>query len=62
VKRYTHTPAHPDKVAGLNDAAILSGLSKRLDVAIDDMRTHTAQKSLIDARAVINTALRELTP
>jgi hypothetical protein len=62
VKRYSHSPAHPDVVAGLNDAAALRGLSDRLDDAIEELSTHPARKSLMDSRTIINAAIRELTP
>ena len=49
MKRYVHKPAHPDVVAGLNDAAILSALAERVDALTTDPRTHTAQTALIQA-------------
>ena len=62
MKRYTHTPAHPDVVAGLNDRAVLRGLSERLDTLIDGLTTHPARQALMDSRAVINAAVKSLTP
>jgi len=62
VKRYTHTPAHPDVVAGLNDRAVLRGLSERLDRELDGLATHPARQALMDSRAVINAAVKSLTP
>ena len=62
MKRYTHTPAHPDVVAGLNDAAVLSQLAERVDVLIPEPRTHTAQQALIEAHAVLVAAVKALTP
>jgi len=62
MKRYTHTPAHPDVVAGLNDRAVLSRLSARLEDVIDGLATHPARQALMDSRAVINAAVKSLTP
>jgi len=62
MKRYTHSPAHPDVVAGLADATALRGLSNRLETAIDELKTHPARQSLMDARVLINRAVRDLTP
>jgi hypothetical protein len=62
MKRYTHTPAHPDIVAGLNDRTVLRGLSERLDQLIDGLTTHPARQALMDSRAVINAAVKSLTP
>ena len=62
MKPYKHVPAHPDKVAGLNDAAALRSLSTALDAAIDRLTTHPARQALMDSRAVINAAVKSLTP
>ena len=62
MRRYTHTPAHPDVIAGLNDRAVLRGLSERLDRELDGLATHPARQALMDSRAVINAAVRDLTP
>jgi len=62
MKRYEHRPKHPDIVAGLNDAAALRSLSTALDAAIDRLTTHPARQALMDSRAVINAAVRDLTP
>jgi hypothetical protein len=62
MRRYSHTPVHPDVVAGLNDAACLRSLSDRLDDAIESLSTHPARQSLMDSRTIINAAIRELTP
>ena len=59
---YRYVPAHPDKVAGLSDAAALRSLSTYLDDAIDRLTTHPARQALMDSRAVINAAVRDLTP
>lgn len=62
MKAYVHTPAHPDVIAGLNDAAILSQLAARVDALTTDPRTHTAQQALIQAHAVLVAAAKSLTP
>jgi hypothetical protein len=62
VKRYSHTPVHPDVVAGLNDAAVLAQLAERIDALIPEPRTHTAQTALITARVALLAAVKELTP
>jgi hypothetical protein len=62
VKRYSHSPAHPDVVAGLNDAAVLAQLAERIDTLIPEPRTHTAQQALITARVALLAAVKELTP
>ena len=62
MKRYVHKPAHPDVVAGLNDAAILSALAERVDALTTDPRTHTAQTALIQAHAVLVAAAKSLNP
>jgi len=62
MKRYSYTPKHPDIVAGLNDRAVLRGLSERLDTLIDGLTTHPARQALMDSRAVINAAVKSLTP
>jgi hypothetical protein len=62
MKRYTHAPAHPDVVAGLNDAAVLAQLAERIDTLIPEPRTHTAQQALITARVALLAAVKELTP
>jgi len=62
MKRYEHRPKHPDIVAGLNDRAVLRGLSERLDTLIDGLTTHPARQALMDSRAVINAAVKSLTP
>jgi len=62
MKPYQHRPAHPDIVAGLNDRAALSRLSERLDRELDGLATHPARQALMDSRAVINAAVRDLTP
>lgn len=62
MKRYTHTPTHPDVVAGLNDAAALRGLSDAITDALDKLSTHPARQSLMDSNAVIIAAIKELTP
>ena len=62
MKRYSHTPAHPDKVAGLNDRVALIALSTALDAAIDRLATHPARQALMDSRAVITAAVKSLTP
>jgi len=62
MKRYTHSPAHPDVIAGLNDAAVLSALAERVDGLIPEPRTHTAQQALIEAHAVLLAAVKELQP
>jgi len=62
MRPYVHTPKHPDIVAGLNDRAVLSRLSARLEDIIDDLDTHPARQALMDSRAVINAAVKDLTP
>ena len=62
MKRYSYSPAHPDVVAGLNDAAILSALAERVDALTTDPRTHTAQTALIQAHAVLVAAAKSLHP
>ena len=62
MRRYTYKPAHPDTVAGLADAAILSQLAARVDALTTDPRTHTAQQALIQAHAVLVAAAKSLTP
>lgn len=62
MKRYSHSPVHPDVVAGLNDAAVLSALAARVDDLIPEPRTHTAQQALIAAHATLLAAVKELTP
>jgi len=62
MKRYEHRPKHPDIVAGLNDRAVLRGLSERLDRELDGLTTHPARQALMDSRAVINAAVKSLTP
>lgn len=62
MKRYSHSPVHPDVVAGLNDAAVLADLAGRVDKLIPEPRTHTAQQALIEAHAVLVAAVKTLTP
>jgi len=62
VKRYQDSPVHPDVVAGLNDAAALRALSDSIMEALDRLNTHPARQSLMDSNAVINAAIKELTP
>jgi hypothetical protein len=62
LKRYEHRPAHPDVVAGLNDAAALRGLSDSIMDVIEKLSTHPARQSLMDSNAVIIAAIKELTP
>lgn len=62
MKRYSHSPVHPDVVAGLNDAAALRALSDSIMEALDRLNTHPARQSLMDSNAVINAAIKELTP
>lgn len=62
MKRYSHSPKHPDVVAGLNDAAALRSLSESIMDALDKLSTRPARQSLMDSNAVINAAIKELTP
>ncbi len=62
MKAYVHRPKHPDVVAGLNDAAVLSRLAARVDALTTEPKTQTAQQALIRAHAVLVAAVRELTP
>lgn len=62
MKKYTHHPVHPDVIAGLNDAAVLSALAQRVDDLIPEPKTHAAQQALIAAHAVLLAAVKELTP
>ena len=62
MKKYVHTPRHPDIVAGLNDAAALRSLSESIMDALDKLSTHPARQSLMDSNAVIIAAIKELTP
>ena len=53
MKRYVHKPAHPDVVAGLNDAAILSALAERVDALTTDPRhPHRTNRPHPSARCV----------
>jgi hypothetical protein len=62
MRRYRHTPTHPDVVAGLNDANALRGLACALDLNLEDLDTAGARQSVIHAIQILNGAAKALTP
>ena len=62
MKRYTHTPRHPDLIAGLNDAATLSSLADRLDEVLADLGTQPAQQACIHAIQTLRGTARQFRP
>jgi hypothetical protein len=62
MKRYQHSPKHPDVVAGLNDAAALRGLVDTLGDKLDALSHFVARDTVIDAMASLNATIKDLTP
>lgn len=62
MRRYTHTPAHPDIVAGLKDANRLRGLAFALEQNLDELSAQGARSGVMHAITILNGAARQLTP
>jgi hypothetical protein len=62
MKRYSHTPKHPDLIAGLADASALRSIVDCLERNLDDLSMQDARKAAMDSITTLNAAIRELTP
>lgn len=55
-------PRHPVTVAELNDAAALSSLADRLDLALDALTTAAARAAIMHSRTILVGAVNAIRP